>query len=192
MKIITRYSVLGTQNSFTLIEFLVVLGVISIMLPAIFTLFFTSITSQQKAKTIIKVKQNGDNAMSTMEYLIKNKAISIYDNIGANTKRCLTKGSTYNFGDEIAFEDISGNRFGFNLNITDTASIKIASTSATSSLDLTGDAVTVTNMAFSCTSTSDTTSPIVSFEFTVAQKGSTLRHENKSSLKYATSLKLRN
>ena len=180
------------KSGFALIEFIVVLGVISILLPAIFTLYFASIQNQQKAQTLIQVKQNGDNALSIIESLDRNNATAIYDSADNITKRCEGSDTAYEFSDGISFTDKLGNIFTFQLDKTDTDTQKIASISSNTSIPLTNDRVTVSALDFSCTRKTQFSSPIVSIAFTISQKVGLTRHEAENTLDWATNIKLRN
>jgi len=56
---------------FTLVEILVVVGILGIIAVVASTIFFTTIRSSSKTKTLTKVKENGDYALSVMERLIR-------------------------------------------------------------------------------------------------------------------------
>lgn len=185
MKLITR-------NGFSIIEFVVVLAVILVLLPTVFALYFASVSSQHKAKVLVNVKQNGDNALSTIEYLLQNRAVFIYDDMASTTKRCVAQGSTHTFGPEIAFVDKAGQKFEFSLDTIDASSQKIASSTAQGSVHLTGNSVTIENLTFSCSRPSEHNPPIVTIEYSVRQKNQVVRHEDTATLQYSTKIKLRN
>ncbi len=180
------------KKGFALIEFVVVLAVVSIMLPAIFTLYLVSIQNQQKAKILTHIKQNGDNALSIMESLIRNRGVSIYDAGDSTTERCTQAGQSYEFLEGISLKDKLGNLFTFELDTTESESQKISSNSAALNVPLTDDRVTVTGLSFICTRPSQYGAPIISVSFTIAQRGDPQRHEQEDSLDWATNIKLRN
>lgn len=175
-----------------MIEFVVVIAIIALTLPMIFGLYLLSMQNQQKARILSIVKENGDNALSTIEMLIRNRAVYIYNPNDETSPLCANKGDAVSIGNSVSFKDKDGNFFRFTLQESDPDSIKISSSSATNTQILTGQNVTITNLLFSCMRPSLYAPPVVSVTFTVSQKGETLRHEQKNSFLYATSIKLRN
>ncbi|PIY70331.1 hypothetical protein COY89_01780, partial [Candidatus Roizmanbacteria bacterium CG_4_10_14_0_8_um_filter_36_36] len=66
--------------AFTLIETVVVIGVIGLVLPVLFTILFVILQQQSKLNRLQQVKKNGDFVLSILEKTIKNRANSIYEN----------------------------------------------------------------------------------------------------------------
>ena len=182
----------GGKAGFSLIEFIIVLGVIAILLPAIFTLYLVSIQNQQKAQIIVSVKQNGDNALSTMENLIHNRATGIFEPTDTVAEQCASSGASHVFSNGISFKDKQGDFFTLSLDSSDILSKKISSGSALINTKLTSDKVSVTALSFSCSRPSAFSLPIVAVSFTITERGGPKRHENKQSLDWATNIKLRN
>ena len=56
-----------TETGFTLVEILVVIGLLAIVVALGSNMFFTTLRGSTKSKTLTIVKQNGDYALSVME-----------------------------------------------------------------------------------------------------------------------------
>ncbi len=189
---LARSSFVRKSCGFTLIEMIVVIGVISLMLPVVFGLFFLDISSQKKTVILQETKRNGDNALSVFESLIHNNAVKIVSS-DFQTTICDGAGTTEDLGSSISFKDKDGSFFTFTLDSSDIDSIKIASESSVAATALlTSRAVSVTSLSFSCTRTASFAPPYVAVAFTVTQSGSATRHEDEDSLPYSTIIKLRN
>jgi len=175
------------NKGFTLIESLIVVGVIAIIIPALFALFFSHLRAQSKVYLLQQVKQNGDNALNVIETLIKENTISIHSGSPptSGNQVCTDASSTYS--STMYFLDRSGSYFNFAV-----ASNKIASSSSVSStVNLTSDKVAVTSFALSCAQGSSFSDPIVSVSFTVSQANSVNRPDESATLQYQTKMKLR-
>jgi len=62
---------MNRSKGFTLVEILVVVGILGIIVVVASTIFFTTIRSSSKTKVLTTVKQNGDYALTVMERLIR-------------------------------------------------------------------------------------------------------------------------
>ena len=169
-------------KGFTLVELVLVLGILGILLPAVFSLFVANLRAQTKVLILQDVKRNGDTALDTIEILVKAKAKSIEQQDG--TPVCTTSGSTYS-GD-LYFVDDAGNRFMFNQ-----SNNRIASESAATDY-LTTNKVSVSSFEMSCDRSSLFVAPLISISFTIDQAQTTSRAEESASLQYQTKIRLRN
>lgn len=179
------------KNGFTLIELMVVMGIIAFTLPVMFALFFQTLQSQAKVLILQEVKRNGDTTLDIIEDLVKSRAYAIYSDEGLTTEVCSTKTSstTNTESSSVYFQDSGGNEFHFALDGT-----KIASYSAVldpNPYDLTNDKVVVTGFQISCNRTSTLSPPIVSISFSVSNIAENTRQEQLATLDYRTKIKLR-
>jgi type II secretory pathway pseudopilin PulG len=175
--------------SFTLIEMLVVIGVISLTLPAFFGIFFSLLRQQGKIYALSQVKREGDFASSTITNIIRNYGISIHSSIppDENNKINCPQSETQIINNY--FLDKYGNYFRFYLE-----SDYIASTSPIidpSTTRLTTDKVQITNFNLACTQTSPFSPPIIKLIFTVTYKTASNRPEDTASLTYQTQIKMK-
>ncbi len=174
------------KKSFTLIEVIVVIGAISIVLPALFGIIFSLLRQQIKLYRLSEVKRQGDYALSLMENTIRNYGAAIYDDPVAGPERCNTAGDsnlTVNY-----FKDNSNYWFRYVL-----SSGRIASQSEIlgASVDLTSTSVTISNLSITCSRTATYSSPVVTIQFQV-NSGSGTRQEEKAQLSYVTRIKMKN
>lgn len=173
---------------FTILEMIVVLSIIGLLLPAVFSLFFSSLRAQSKVLILQQVKSNGDNALNVIESVTRQSGVSLHsDNPPSITNQvCVNNGTTYSAGN-IYVLDKNGDWFSFYLNNS-----AIASESGTIGVqDLTSDKVEITNFTLTCSRSSQTSPPLISISFTVSQTGSPGRQEQEATLNYQTKVKLR-
>lgn len=175
------------KKGMTLIEVVIVLGIILVVLPLIFGLFFINLQAQSKIFILGEVKKNGDFAMSVMQNVIRNNAHAIYSDVNLTTEVCSAKYSTNTptSSNTVYFADRYKKLFYFS-----TLSGKIASRSAAMDYFLTNTKVTPSSLAITCSRTSLVSPPIVSVSFTVSDS-SGVRHEEKASMNFKTKIKLR-
>ena len=177
---------LQNDKGFTLLESLVVVGVISIIIPALFALFFAHLRAQSKIYVLQEVKKNGDAALGTIETLVKENAISVHSASPptSGNEVCATMSS---YTGVLYFLDRNGSYFSF-----DQTNDKIASSSSVSStVNLTSDKVKVSAFSLSCTRNSTYSEPLVSVSFTVTQAITATNPSETASLNYQTKMKLR-
>ncbi len=188
---------LRSNIAFTLIEMVVVLGVISLALPVLFAIIFTILQQQAKIIRLQEVKKQGDFVLSTMENTIRNYAVSIHNTFPPDPENeiCKTQGLEET-ANPMYFKDKTGAWFSYSLE-----SDKIASGSSNppnAGGDLTTDKVKVSqngdNFFLSCVRKSAYSPPIISvnfkIEYNTAPTAST-RPEETASLTYQTKIKLR-
>lgn len=188
---------INSKLGFTLLEVIVVLLLISLVLPVLFNLLFLDMRARQKVYIIEKVKSNGDNALSTMEFLIQRRAQKIIAEEDQDISFCESfSEGLVDLGNKIAFLDENNIVFSFSsnqdTNFNGLTYNKISSSSALTSIDLTDDTVSIENLSFNCIRPSNFSPPIISVSFTVKQVGESVFDENIFSLHYATKIKLRN
>ncbi len=175
---------------YTLIELIIVVGIISLILPGVVSVLFSTIRSYTEVLIIQEVKRSGDNIIDILDNKIRSQVWGIYSDSAALNEVCTTRsGSTTD--DESApgilyFRAANGNIFFFVVNngvlqFSDNGTL----------VDLTNNKVAVTSFALSCFRRSQYNPPLVSILFTVSQQGSPTRAEEKSTMTYSTKIKLR-
>ncbi len=176
--------------SFTLIETVVVVGVIALVLPSLFAIVFAILQQQTKIIRLQEVKKQGDFVLGTIKTEIKNSAVSIHSDEPSTdlNKICQTMAV-----EEAAyFKDRNSNWFRF---YTPLGTTKIASESAAGSSDLTNDKVLINDFSINCYKTSDYSSAIVDIKYEICYNNGTVcsssRPEENVTLTYQTKIKLR-
>jgi len=176
------------KKAFTLIEMLIVIGVIGLVLPAFFNIFFSLLQQQIKISALSQVKREGDFVLNTISNIIKNYAVSIHSGIPTDDNKiiCSPPQSINNY----YFRDRFGNYFRFYLQ-----SDYIASTSPIITppiIPLTTNKVQITNFNLSCYQSSVYSPPIITIDFKVDYNTTSSRPEDKASLRYQTQIKMKN
>ncbi len=179
------------QKGFTLLEVIIVLSIFTIIVPAMFTMYFASLRAQRKVLVLRDAKRNGDNALTAMENLLKQNAVSIHNDSPPTAANQVCTSSVPSASDtELFFKDKDGSWFSFTQ-----SEGKIASNSAmlgnATSTNLTNLKSIVSSFDLRCMFVSETSPPLVSISFRVDQFGPTGRPEDVTSLSYQTKVKLR-
>ncbi len=172
------------QKGFTIIEIIVVVGILGIVAAIGTNIFFTVIRSSTKSKNINTVKQNGDHALSTMERMIRNSYAIITNSDAQICENGMTKIKIINSNkEETEFElvDSDGDPSnGYNY---------LASNSAR----LTSDEVRVASGSFDCLSSGDFNPKTVTINFTLTQNFSpTPRVEEEATIDFRAVIETRN
>lgn len=158
------------SSGFTLIEIIVVFGLLSTVGFITSSIFFTTLKAGTKAELLKEVKQNGDYAISTMERMIRNaRQIS---------SRC--DGSSQSI--EIVNPDYQTTQFS--------CGNQIASNSAFYSAFLTTDKLVASHCSFTCQKPISGPKTVI-IKFALSQKGSPTRPEEKASATFQTTVSLR-
>jgi len=179
--------------AFTLIETVVVIGVIGLVLPVLFTILFVILQQQSKLNRLQQVKKNGDFVLSILEKTIKNRANSIYENTPPTNERCGKGEASYPVtfsdlgGSNFYFLDKDGNWFRFYL-----TGNKIASSSAGGDIFMITDLTKVDSFDISCDRSSAFSPATVSVNITISFNTSSTRVEDTASLTYRTRIKMKN
>lgn len=179
------------KKFFTLIEVIVVLGVLGFIIPTIFIIVFTISREQLKINSITEIKRQGDFIVNNISNLIKNNAISIHNSIPPNQSNIVCYNANYSSDLELYFKDQNDNWFRIFYNNN-----KISSSSAITTIDLNSNSTKIYNFSIGCQSGSFYSAPIVNLSFDICYKGNQTDciniNESTASLHYQTKIKLRN
>ena len=174
------------SKGFTLLEVILVLGILVIILPLGFSIFLATSRAQLKVYVLHNVKRNGDTALSIMQNLIKTRALSLQQSDGSAI--CSSAPSSYSSGD-VYFVDADDNRFRFYISYN-----KIPSEISSIGVSfLTNEQVSVPSGGFSltCNRATPFSPPLVALSFSISQAASTSRAEEQAALNYQTKIRLR-
>lgn len=169
------------KTGFTLIELLVSIGIISLIILASTTLFFTSLKAKKKNSSLTTIKQSGDYALSIMNMMIRNAK-----DLNCSPPNEIT--ITNPDGETTTFS-CQGHFHGCPSGIS---SERIASHSASASRDdcLTADNIGLLSCSFSCSQEIGSPS-IVTVAFTLS-KGNPDDILSYASQEFKTTISLRN
>lgn len=181
------------RKSFTLMELIVAVGIIGIILPTVFNVFFIIIRQQLILVSYQTMKQQGDSTRRNIQNILQNRAAYVTDQSYIATDVCpLITTPTPPYSPGIYLKDRDGKIIHIYPTPTGTINL-IASDSANAdgsvikTYNLTSPDVTITDLGFSCYKVNDFSPEIVSTTFTVRK--STLFKE--ISLPYLFNVKLR-
>ncbi len=188
------------KKGYTIVEVILVISLVGLLMPAIFSILYVIIQQQLKIYEITEVKRQGDYIMQVMkEKIMRDAEVLQRDDDGIQvataviTNICTTPGSNYSSasqGLDFVFQDALLNRFQYVLS----GNTLFFRHDGASSIDaaLNNSAVSITNLQITCSLKSDLTSPIVTISYTATynrpvpnpQLGTTV-------LDYQTKVKLR-
>ncbi len=173
------------KKGFTFIEIVVVIAVISLALPALFTIIFTILQQQTKIMHLIEVKREGDYAMNVIENLIRNYGVSIQaaDNSPVCADQTLSDTSFDHFVD-----NLNKNTFSFSVD----GSNRIASSSSImTTVYLTNTNVSVSGWSMTCTRSNKYSPPLIKMQFNIQYATTSTRPEDTASLNYQTAVQMK-
>jgi prepilin-type N-terminal cleavage/methylation domain-containing protein len=167
------------SSGFTLIEILVVIGLLAIIATIGSNMFFTTLRSSTKSKSLTVVKQNGDYALATMEKLIRDSEKVITNSDGSLCTTDMNK---------IKTKRLDGSEVEFSCEGEGTVDGLIASNSAR----LISSDVKLDSCSFDCSSQGDFYPQVVTINFTLSQAAVTARLEEQASINFKTTVTTRN
>jgi len=164
---------------FTLIEVLMIVLLLGVVLAVGSNLFFSILKGGSKAEILKEVKQNGDYAIAVMERMTRNasEAVCCFD------LSCLDQRT----GEEVGYLQITNSdrrTTTFFLESSEEV-LKIASNSG---VYLTSKNVNASSGGFVC---EGETPEVITISFTLSQKGTPLRVEEKATQNFQTTVSLR-
>lgn len=185
------------KKSFTLIETIVVISVVSLITPLIFSIIFGLARQQTKIYRLSQVKREGDYILNTVSVLIKNNAYSIYypEPPIDDNERCKDV-ETFTSENRLIFKDKKEDWFRIEWNQAN-EKISSYSSSTNKTIDLNSSSVLINNFLISCSRKSLYSPPTVNISFDACYKTSTGKCtsnviEETAILRYQTKIKLRN
>ncbi len=82
------------SKGYTILEMLIVIAIVGVIMPAIFSILFVILQQQQKINEIVQTKRQGDYILSIMKEKIQREATGITDGTGTNAQ-CNLAGSSF-------------------------------------------------------------------------------------------------
>lgn len=190
-----------TSRGYTIIEMLIVITLLTIIMPAVFSIIYTLLSHQMKMYRIIETKRQGDRIMSFMKEKIIREAMGIKR--ANNTIRCgsytATPETTTNGNDFLFMKSTDPNGDSFNFYLVN-STFFVQDTSGLAATSLHDTKVRVTNFQIECFRRNSSVSPsqpnknivTVGFTYTVEYiDNSPTQSEGTTSLQYQTKIRLR-
>jgi type II secretory pathway pseudopilin PulG len=178
-----------TRKSFTLIELFVAVGIVALVLPAVFSIFFTIIKQQLVLISYQEMKHQGDSVQRNIKNVLQNRVAEVTDSSYVTADMCPLLTTPTPAYTELYMRDREQNRISmYKILIDSIPTIASFSADANKTYYLTSPDVLVTDLGFSCYRVNEFTAPIVSTTFTVSK--STVFKD--VSLPYSFSVRLRN
>src|SRR3989344_5649076 len=204
-----QFSIFNFQfkRGFTFIETLVVISVLGLIFPIMFSILIVILQQQLKIFRLTEVKRQGDSIVSFLENIIKDNAYTIYDDVpteiceASDINEAGDPNPFPHIGDISFFRDKYNSSFSLNYD-SDSANLSISAdtvlpgpTFSFPQGELNSSKVIITSFSLSCNRQSIFSAPLVSLNFTICYKinDSCLspRPEEIATLDYHTNIKLR-
>ncbi|NTU46946.1 prepilin-type N-terminal cleavage/methylation domain-containing protein [Candidatus Roizmanbacteria bacterium] len=170
-------------RGFTMIELLIVIGVLALTFPLIFAVLFQILQQQARIYQLIEVKREGDFILNSVEYILKNRVATVYNSTGVQVCTTGTGGIAVS---GIHFKDKDNTDITYSL-VTSGSTHLFASNSAI----LTTAKTNVTNFSLSCTRTNTWSPPLISVRLVLENYPKSSREKENISLDYRTKVKLK-
>jgi len=165
-----------TRKSFTLIELVVAIGVLGLILPSLFSIFFTMVRQQIVLMSYQIVKQQGDSAQRNIKNILQNRTLYITDQTYTATDICpLPLTPTPTHSPDIYITDKDGRPIHLYQNTVSSVVTISSSSGLLKTYHLTSKDVTISNVEFTCYRVNEFSPVIVSTKFTV-QKSTTFKN----------------
>lgn len=180
------------KKSFSLIEVIIVITIISIVLPVLFNTLFSVLQQQLKIYRLAEIKRQGDYVLNVMENNIRNNAVSIHSGVPTTDSNEICKNTTsYS---NLYFEDKNSLWFHYEL-----STIYLVSKTSTSTTNLTSNKVRVEGLTITCNRSAKYSPPFIDISYTICYNNNNspcndtaIRTEERASMIYKTKIKLRN
>ncbi len=179
---------MNKKKGFTILEMIIVVGLLVILLPTIFAILSTILRQQLRLYRMVEVKRQGDAALSFIKGKILREGVAI-ENL-AGTAQCTSDAAPNNqytttIGNQFKFQRTDGSEYYFWLSGN---SLQYVQTGPSVTTNLTASTVTVSDLVLSCfRRTIKTNTPImIQISYTVTSVGTT----SNISLPYKTKVRL--
>lgn len=180
-----------TKKGFTLIEMLVVVGVVALILPAVFSIVFAILRQQAKIYALQEIRRQGDLVLNTMRTALKNYAVTAHSTTPPQDANlvCVTSGSSST--GQIYFKDRFNNYFSYSVDSSEIIASSSSIPSATT--NLTNSKVKIDPAFFSikCERINASSPPVVTIHYLVEYNSSSTRPEDTASFTYQTKIQLK-
>lgn len=181
-------------SGLTFIELMIVIAIISFSLPLIFGLLFINLRSQSKTAVLQEVKRNGDFALQSMGFLLRQYGYRVTDHTFSQDICPVSPSGQSSIGATLFIVDRFGKAFSFFLDdgrIASSSPVHPVGNSIANQY-FTNEKVVVSNLEFACWRATSFAAPIVSVSFAVNQSDTGASSEEGVSLHYATRIRMRN
>ena len=169
---------------------LVVVGVVALILPAVFSIIFTILRQQAKIHALQEVKRQGDFTLNTMRTTLKNYAATIHSGTPPTDTNLVCATANGPSSGQIYFKDRFNNYFSYSLDnsiVASSSSIPVFPTNT----NLTNNKVTVSSLIIKCERGAAFSPPIISISYVVEYDSASSRPEDTASFTYQTKIQLK-
>lgn len=188
------------KSGYTLIEMMLVIALIALLMPAVFSILYVIMQQQVKIYEITETKRQGDYVMQLMKEKIMRDAASlrrdddgIFTNVAVISNICNSTGTSFTSasnGQDFVFLNDQNNPFQY----VQTGNTIRFREIGTPNIDaaLNNNRVTITNFQITCAVKSTYTDPVVSFSYTATFNRAIPNPQlGTTQLRYQTKVKLR-
>jgi type II secretory pathway pseudopilin PulG len=181
ISILNKKSFIAKKNykGFTLIEFLIVFGILGVIGAVVLSVLFVTLRVSKKSDLLVRLKQSGNSVMSQVSRNIRYaKSLDYPDSCVGGVSTSYVTVTSLTDGEKITFSCISSSS-GFVIASNGAALIDTAT-------------IYASTCAFYCSQPSLSDPPSINFNFRLHSIGSNSLVETRASLPFQTSVILRN
>lgn len=188
-----------SPKGFTLIEMLVVVGVVSFILPAVFAIIFTILRQQAKIYALQEVKRQGDFVLNTIRMNLKNNATTIHTAFPPTDSNQVCNSTGSSGSGTLYFQDRVNNYFSYVV-INDSNGIPLIASNSSipasnpypaTTTNLTNDKTKTTSFSISCIRNASFSPPVIGISYQLQYNTTSTRPEDIASFTYQTKIQLR-
>lgn len=150
------------KKSFTLIEMIVVIGVIALLVPTIFAMTFALVRQQLVLYGYSEIKRQGTLVQQAIRNTISSRAMSVTDSTYTDTNICPPLTSpTPTSAQRMYFQDANSDGISFFQELIEPYRFASFSASTGQTYYLTNSQITISDLSFTCYRTDESSSPFV-------------------------------
>ncbi|NTU73701.1 type II secretion system protein [Candidatus Roizmanbacteria bacterium] len=188
------------RKAFTLLEVMVSIGIVGLLIPAIFATVFVIVQQQLRIMALYEIKRQGDSISNYIQNQLKNEMRTIHlvpvgsTAIDTNNEVCNavnTQSNVNYFGDKNGGNNVIGNKINYYIDgnkrlVSDLTFVGGVSTKSTI---LSSNRVEISGLSLSCERVTLFSQPVITVSFTVTYKTNSTK--DRVSLVYQTRTQLR-
>ncbi len=170
---------------------LVVVGVVALVLPAVFSIVFSILRQQAKVYALQEIRRQGDFVLNSVRTTLKNYAVSVHSASPPDDTNQLCVAPGTSSSGQIYFKDRFNNYLSYSV---DSENIIASSSSIpSSSINLTNNKVRVDPSEFSikCERSRVSAPPIITVSYVLEYNSNSVRPEDNASFRYQTKIQLK-
>lgn len=179
---------LRRRKGFTLLEVIVVIGILAFTLPIVTIVLFIIVRQQLTVSRMTEVKRQGDQAIAVIQNVLTREVVSMYDS-SVPTPSPVCAATTASPVDITSFKDGAGNLIRFTV---DTGTLHVVRNGASEDITNPAKATVEGTISMQCVKSAAYTHPLVKISFSIVPAGNIARSETDATrMRFSTMTMIR-